>query len=65
MNAFVPKHWIPVSRETFEAALHTFDWYRDGWANGIRYHLRHNREPFAFDYEDGRILMDPKLLNEA
>lgn len=63
MNAFVPDNWKEVDKPSFlEFLKGCWDYTMDGWANGIVYLFRWNRERFAIELNDGRILVDPKLL---
>lgn len=67
MNCFVNTGWKEVDRESFDEFLKTCpDYERDNWANGAFYSYRQiipfKRRKFAFEYLDGKIVVDPQLL---
>lgn len=63
MNTHIPNDWRSVEKDDFREFLKTCDDYNlDAWCNAILYRFRHNEKSFAAELNDGRILVDPKLL---
>lgn len=57
MNLTIPKGWVETTREHFEHLLTYRNYFRDGWANGERYHEVHSKEPFAIHTTDDRYFV--------
>ncbi len=64
MDICVPDNWLEVTENEFKAFLEKCcrERTRCGWANGIEYRWRDNDRRFAFDLENGTVMVDAGLL---
>ena len=65
MNKFVDPSWVPITDDEFKVLLKHLNYVRDGWADGVLYLFARDRVPFAFSYDNGRIVVDPQIVAPA